>query len=306
MKHEIIEIYNTNKNYYKKHLLPSHKQFLKSICEWTENLTEQLYCLRFNITVRPKCEYSKCNEFANFKGMTLGYGVGGCCRKHGQFISNIKKYGVEMPFQSKNIHKKIKETCIKKYGMDNPMKVSSIAIKVSNTRKMFTIEQKEHYLKKRAETWLNIYGVENIFENVAYIEEKVLEKYGVRNVAQCVDIALKKDAHPKSKYYDYIWKDGRQSRLQGYEYIVLNELEQKGYTFDDIKTSKSDMPKIWYNGEDNKKHRYYPDFFIPQQNIIIEVKSPYTLNYNYSTNMLKAKAALDMGFDFKLEVRTKK
>ena len=45
---------------------------------------------------------------------------------------------------------------------------------------------------------------------------------------------------------------------------------------------------------------------IQNQNIIIEVKSPYTLNYNYSTNMLKAKAALDMGFDFKLEVRTKK
>lgn len=43
MKQEIIEIYNSNKNYYKKHLTLTHLEFLKSKFNWTNNLKEQIY-----------------------------------------------------------------------------------------------------------------------------------------------------------------------------------------------------------------------------------------------------------------------
>ena len=65
------------------------------------------------------------------------------------------------------------------------------------------------------------------------------------------------------------------------------------------------MPAIWYVGEDGKKHRYYPDFYIPKENLIIEVKSSYTMLYDFYKNNLKAVATKELGYNYKLEVKTK-
>jgi len=59
------------------------------------------------------------------------------------------------------------------------------------------------------------------------------------------------------------------------------------------------MPEFWY---DNKKHRYYPDFYVPKDNLIIEVKSGYTLNKNRKRNDMKFESVKNAGYNFKLMI----
>ena len=42
---------------------------------------------------------------------------------------------------------------------------------------------------------------------------------------------------------------------------------------DYIIISRKEVPNIWYTGEDNKRHRYFCDFYIKNTNTIVEVKS---------------------------------
>ena len=176
MKQEIIEIYNSNKNYYKKHLTLTHLEFLKSKFNWTNNLKEQIYCLRNNITNQPSCGYAQCDKNASFKGMTEGYGAGGCCRKHGQFISNLAKYGYEMPLQNKCLQQKIKKSNLDRYGVENPMQRKEIAAKVSETKKKYDDKQKQQYLERRTCTWRKKYKLSNVFENKTMIKAAIIYK----------------------------------------------------------------------------------------------------------------------------------
>jgi hypothetical protein len=50
----------------------------------------------------------------------------------------------------------------------------------------------------------------------------------------------------------------------------------------------------------DKKKRYYPDFFIKDENIIIEVKSKYTYEVELEKNKLKEKASREIGFNYRL------
>lgn len=59
-----------------------------------------------------------------------------CCKKCSPLKvkeSNLEKYGVEFPFQSKKIREKQKETMINNYGVDNPGAVPEIYEKITQT-----------------------------------------------------------------------------------------------------------------------------------------------------------------------------
>ena len=88
--------------------------------------------------------------------------------------------------------------------------------------------------------------------------------------------------------------------LQGFEPQALDILLQT-YSEADILINKKNMPPIWYelNG---KKHRYFPDFYIPKDHLIVEVKSEWTLNRYLECNEAKFKAVKEAGYDFKLMV----
>jgi hypothetical protein len=56
------------------------------------------------------------------------------------------------------------------------------------------------------------------------------------------------------------------------------------------------MPRIWYFQD--KKRKYYPDIYIEKENLIIEVKSLWTMNKYFEKNMMKQKACWDAGYNF--------
>ena len=80
---------------------------------------------------------------------------------------------------------------------------------------------------------------------------------------------------------------------------------EEGYTHEDIITNRADVPEIWYD-EDNKKHRYYCDAYIPKINTIYEVKSTWTYEIAKEKNILKQQACIDAGYLYVLCVYNNK
>jgi len=62
------------------------------------------------------------------------------------------------------------------------------------------------------------------------------------------------------------------------------------------------VPEIWYIGEDNKKHRYYTDIYIPKDNLIIEVKSTRTYNVDLEKNIRKETRCKELGYKFQFAI----
>lgn len=102
---------------------------------------------------------------------------------------------------------------------------------------------------------------------------------------------------------DYIFKSGRKEKIQGYEDRGI-DLLLNTYNEDDIIINPFQLIKVFYL-EDNKNHRYFPDIYIPKENLIIEVKSKYTYKGFigwYNTNLLKRQACLNAGYNFQFMI----
>ena len=67
-----------------------------------------------------------------------------------------------------------------------------------------------------------------------------------------------------------------------------------------IITGSKNVPEIWYNDENGKKHRHYVDIFIPSQNKCIEVKSTWTAEKKKDNIYLKQQAAKDLGYQYEI------
>jgi hypothetical protein len=115
--------------------------------------------------------------------------------------------------------------------------------------------------------------------------------------------------HVKSSYCkkEFIFPSGKIELVQGYEPFALNDLIiNDKINESDIIVGVLNVPEIWFYDENNEKHRYYVDIYIPSQNKCIEVKSLYTYNDNINTNLLKESAALKMGYKFEFWIYNNK
>lgn len=212
----------------------------------------------------------------------------------------FEKYGVDHPMKTKEVQQKVKDSTKKKYGVDNIFQDTITKAKIKKWRK----NNIDCIIAKSKKTMIERFGVEHPLQSKEIVEKMkstMLERYGVSHNMQSPELFLK-NQKAMYKKKDYIWKTGEISLVQGYEPIVLKELEESGYMFEDIKTNESDMPEIWYFYE-NENHRYYPDIFIPNENLLIEVKSPWTLQLHWGKNQAKFAAVKELGFNFKLEIR---
>ena len=229
-------------------------------------------------------------------------------KKKQTFIDN---YGVDNPMKSKLIQDKVRATNLEKYGVENTFSSETIKgkIKKSNLEKYgyenaaSNPEIRKRIVKTMTDTMFNKYG-DHIFKCDWFKDQSkktCLEKYGVSHPMQVTEI-FEKNLNSAYRRKEYIWKTGESSFVQGYEPIVLKELEDNGYTYNQVKTNQDDMPEIWYEFE-NKKCRYFPDFFIPEENLIIEVKSEFTLEKGLDRNNAKFNRVKELGFEFRLEVR---
>lgn len=273
----------------------------------TGSFVVKAYCYIHNIITQPLC---LCGKPTTFVSMSKGFSRTCSCKCMGLYEDT----------KEKRIN-----TVLQNHGVSNISLVTRD--KASHTMRNKTIEERQLINQKVKNTSLLLYGVDNInkletiserkrktnyerrgveyptqcFEVVTLREKNNLFKYGVPNPIQVSEF-FEKQQHQLYAIKEYMWKTGEISKVRGYEPIVLKELEDNGYSYDDVKTSAKDMPCVWYYYK-GKKRRYYPDLYIPKENLIIEVKSTYTNNCNIEINQLKYEAVKKLGFNFRLEIR---
>lgn len=145
------------------------------------------------------------------------------------------------------------------------------------------------------------YGVDNVFASEMIkdrIKETLQKKYGVKHIMQNPEFLLK--AKKTAFKIKEVLIEGRKFFVQGYEDRFLKECTNDCEI--EIKDISDTVPVFDY---DEGKHQYFPDFFIPAKNLIVEIKSSWTA---YGTQGFKDQlekkidAVLKAGYDFLLVV----
>jgi hypothetical protein len=126
-----------------------------------------------------------------------------------------------------------------------------------------------------------------------------LEKYGVEYPMQVPEIAEKSSKSAFIKK-EYTLQSGKILQIQGYEHFALDELDT--LYKDDIINGNTNVPEIWYEDEDGKKHRHYVDFFIQSKHLCIEVKSTWTAEKKKDNIFLKQNAGKALGYYYEIWV----
>jgi len=241
----------------------------------------------------------------------------------------LEKYGVEHPSQSQEIKDKIVTGYITKYGVTNPSKLQEVKDKQKKTNlERYGVEyivHNESSKEKMMETNLKKYGYSCCLQNKE-IREAVkntnLKKYGVENAGNHPDSQAKMKKSMLLKYgveYPlqnqevadksfkscfrkkiYISPSGKEIQCQGYEPFALDELV-KTINEDDIITGCKNVPTIWYNDKNGKKHRHYVDIFITSKNKCIEVKSQWTIKKSKGI-FEKQEAGKKLGYEYEIWV----
>jgi hypothetical protein len=224
----------------------------------------------------------------------------------------LEKYGVEYPLQSKEIQNKIKGIFLEKYGVDNPLKCPKIREKikciflekyrVDNPLKCPEIQEKIKCI------FLEKYGVDNPLK-CPEIQEKIrntfLERYGVKYPTQVPEFFHKAMKSMFSKKEFILPKTQRKLEIMGYENRAINSLLKKNIDEDDIIVGK-DIPIFKYKDENEKDRVYFPDIFIRNSLLIIEVKSVYTFNLQPKRNFQKFKQVAKEGYIMKVMIYSDK
>jgi very-short-patch-repair endonuclease len=117
-------------------------------------------------------------------------------------------------------------------------------------------------------------------------KETNLKNLGVENPMQNLEIHKKAELSGKKiKYFnDNIYYRGT------YEKDFLDLCFKHNINVENIKGFK-------YQYIDKQKI-YFPDFYLPDYNLIIEIKSDYTYNKELEKNLLKESAMIDYGYNF--------
>jgi hypothetical protein len=122
----------------------------------------------------------------------------------------------------------------------------------------------------------------------------------------CPSCAVVKRSKKNRYAYKEYERGGKIFKVQGYEPLALDWIfkKHKGLKVKDIEVESSGkVPVIDYK-VGRRNHRYFPDMFIPSQNLIVEVKSTHTLGVingrHWKRNQEKAKACISQGYKFNL------
>lgn len=221
----------------------------------------------------------------------------------------LDKYGVEHAVHSEIFKNKMKETSLEKYGFEYAIQNENVKEQIRKTNlEKYGFEyglQNEIVKNKKIITYLKNYGVENPLQSkivMDKVKKTNMEKYGVEYVSQNSEV-MEKMTKNMYRAKEYIMPSGNSISIQGYENIALDELlEVEKIDENDIITGCKNVPTIWYNDSNEKKHRHFVDIFIPSQNRCIEVKSTWTAKINSHTIFLKQKAAKDLGYKYEIWV----
>lgn len=216
------------------------------------------------------------------------------CKMKKTVITNLKKYGVKYVLQNKEMIEKSKQTILKNWGVENVSQSEEIKNKkIETTLKNWGVEypqSNETIRNKTKQTLLEEYGVDNASKSDEIKEKKkktCLKNWGVENPSQSEELFNKSQKngkrikfHKKSK----LWYRGSYE-LDFLIFCCKNKIiVQKGPTISYIINEKNSF--------------YHSDFYLPEYNLICEIKSNYYYEKYLEKNLLKEKYTKNNGYNF--------
>jgi hypothetical protein len=203
--------------------------------------------------------------------------------------TNLILYGVEHPLQNKDILEKMYISNIEIYGFKTPLQNEEIKQKISDTKEE-RYGDKNYNNREQYKITNNLsYSVDNPMQNDIIKNKQrngFFKKYGVYHPSQVPEFYEK---CIKSGYSSKQFKDTNLYYQGTYELNFLNKYYDKF-------TIIRGLP-ITYIFED-KTHIYYPDFFIKELNLIIEIKSDRWYNKDLEMNLEKEKTCKKVGYNY--------
>jgi hypothetical protein len=190
------------------------------------------------------------------------------CTNNKYKVTCLEKYGVDNISRLPITHNKIRETNIERYGVTSYSKLDS-----------FKEEHKDKMLFK--------YGFTSFSKtNEFLVKQKItcLERFGVENASQNSEIFSKQQ---KKRFEIHIFRDTELYYQGSYEKDFLDKY------YDLFEITKIECINYSFDGS----RVYYPDFYLPKYNLIIEIKSSYTYERFLEKNNSKQKACLELGYN---------
>jgi flagellar hook protein FlgE len=297
-----------------------NKEYLENFCNKNNIILNNFYeKTNRNTKIEGNCVTKMCNGVFNKTFLYITKNGAFCenCTKINRKLNYkktcLEKYGVENVFQLEIIKGKIIETNLVKYGVKNP--TYSNQIRQKTKQKCFEKYGVEHtcqlqeVINKKNNAMIQKYGVKYPLQSELgqnNFKHKCLEKYGVENPQQVPEIAEKASKNSYRRKI-YTFPSGSQITCQGYEPLAIDKLiKEENILENDIVTGCKNVPTIWYNDEEGKKHRHYVDIFILSQNRCIEIKSTWTAKKKIDNIFLKQNAGKEMGYLYEIWIYNNK
>lgn len=298
---------NTNNRNYKKFLNLGYDFKIGQTIEVSVDHLEKFSRAEVN------CQCDKCGKSTKTKwnlylrNVTNGYYS--CSRKCSmdKFKNTcLAKYGTEFPLQNDEIKEQLETYFSENYG-GHPSKLECFELKKQKTNiEKYAVHHqmciKENVLKIK-KTKFQKYKDEN-YNNHELSTITKLEKYGdgnYNNVKKRKNTCLERYGVDSNMKDPYLFLKNQKSRFKNNQYKNLNY--QSTYELDLIKFCESRDIKI-ENGPsleylcDNISHTYHSDFYLPEYNLICEVKSSYIYNKEIIINESKRKYSIISGYNF--------
>lgn len=152
------------------------------------------------------------------------------------------------------------------------------------------LSPRQIYEKYNCQEYGNIDNIRNILKS---------EKLETRDISESLYYAIKTGAYenihpfPFKKEYHTSWNGKRFLLRSSYETDYAKFLDKQHIDYE------VEFFRIkYFNTQDNKEHIALPDFYLPDTNTIVEIKSTYTLDVQNMKD--KMNAYLTAGYNFKL------
>lgn len=193
------------------------------------------------------------------------------CGKEKQKQTNIKKYNEVSPMQNESILLKSKATCLKNSGFKHNSQIPNVK-------------------KQKKEKSLKNYGVDYPLQSKKIrkkIEKTNEEKYGFKCCLQ------NRKIHEKQQTSAFKLK-----KHQGTNLFYRGTYEKDFLDFCVQNSIKVCSGKSLCYKFKNKERVYHSDFFVPDKNLIVEIKSSYTFKKEFGKNIAKRKSSITQGYNF--------
>ena len=279
-------------NWWKKYL-PDNK--IEQLMLLTQNcsgsIPERIYWVLNDLSYYPSCPI--CGNYIIDYIPEKGSYPEGCTKKCRQILGG-KKVSNNLVSKKQSewdlITSKRKKTNLEKYGDENYTNIE----KNKKTKLEKYGDENYNNRKLSEETCVKNNGYSHWFKSKEG-KEFIISNNKNRNYTMSLDTHIKWCKSCKTKKI-FKFPSGKEVLVQGYEPQVIQLLLEK-YQESQIIVEHNTKPKIKYEF-DNKIKNYFCDIYIPDENLIIEVKSTYTFELHYEKNIAKKNKCLELGYNF--------